>query len=264
MQTLFLRIANFDIKLQFHSVTNTFKDKNVFIKTFTNQLKSFISKDEPSSIHATITFRDKPIYTILYGTKNNAFLEFFTVKNQIHYNSFYHISSYQFYSLLSHILTMLFTKRGGIMIHASAALVRGKVVLFLGNSSAGKSTIIKLLKNKYPILADDHVIIRKKGAKYVAYQTPYPEREDWFSKNSHPLPIGKVYFLKKGLSVSERILQNHEKLTYLLENVPLPEVEKSFYIKFIMSFIAKQNNFYEFTFPKNRIKLEYYFEQIYK
>jgi len=261
MQKLFLAIAGFNIRLTFHTSqthTKSEKDLKILLK---RQLCHFLNKENAKTIHATIDFLDKPNYTILYDKKNGSFIEFFQISNQKNYRTFYHISLYQFYSLLAHILTMLLSKYGGITVHASAALIQGKATIFLGHSGAGKSTIIQLLRSKYPILADDHVIIRKKGAGYVAYQTPYPEREDWFSKNPHPLPIGKMYFLKKGDIVSEQIIKNDEKFARLIENVPLPEIQKNFYITFIMNFVAKQNNFYEFTFPKNQKKLEYYFEQ---
>lgn len=264
MQQLFLTIAGFTIKLVFRSAKTHIKLRDDLMSLLIKQLHNFLYVNRGQTIHATIDFIDKPTNTIIYNKKNSSFMEFFQITDQKNYQTFYHISLYQFYSLLAHVLTMLLSQHGGITIHASAALIQGKATIFLGHSGAGKSTIIQLLRNKYPILADDHVIIRKKGAGYVAYQTPYPEREAWFSKNPNPLPIGKMYFLKKGLYASERIIQNHEKLTYLLENVPLPEIEKNFYIKFIMHFVSKQRNFYEFTFPKNQKTLEYYFQQIHE
>lgn len=42
-------------------------------------------------------------------------------------------------------------------LHASAVQVRGRALLFLGHSTAGKSTISRLLSGRYPIIADDKV-----------------------------------------------------------------------------------------------------------
>lgn len=45
----------------------------------------------------------------------------------------------------------------GLFLHASAVVVDGGAMLFLGHSTAGKSTISRLLGNIHPILADDSV-----------------------------------------------------------------------------------------------------------
>ncbi len=45
----------------------------------------------------------------------------------------------------------------GLFLHASSVLVEGGALLFLGHSTAGKSTISKLLEKTNPILADDSV-----------------------------------------------------------------------------------------------------------
>ena len=44
-----------------------------------------------------------------------------------------------------------------LFLHASSVVVDGGAVLFLGHSSAGKSTIASLLGKAYPVLADDSV-----------------------------------------------------------------------------------------------------------
>jgi len=264
MQTLFLKIADFDIRLSFHTTSETFNSEKYFIDTLTKKLKNFISTEIPLSAHATIKFCSKPSYSILYDTKNSSFIEFFQVKNKIYYTSFYHISLYQFYSLLAHVMNMLLSKHGGIMVHASATLIQGKAFLFLGHSGGGKSTIISLLKNEFTTLADDYVIIRKIKKEYIAYQTPYPEREEWFSKSQSPLQIGKVYFIKKGLKISEKVITNESKVNYLMENTPLPENEKDSYVKFIMDFIAKESYFFEFTFPKNKTVVKNFLQHAYE
>jgi len=44
-----------------------------------------------------------------------------------------------------------------VCLHASAVSVSGKALLFLGHSTAGKSTICRLLSERYPEIADDKV-----------------------------------------------------------------------------------------------------------
>ena len=45
----------------------------------------------------------------------------------------------------------------GLFLHASAVVVEGGAILFLGHSTAGKSTLTRLLNPIYPVLADDAV-----------------------------------------------------------------------------------------------------------
>jgi energy-coupling factor transporter ATP-binding protein EcfA2 len=53
----------------------------------------------------------------------------------------------------------------GIFLHASSVVVDGGAVLFLGHTTAGKSTIVRLLGQAYPVLADDSVyaVRRREG-----------------------------------------------------------------------------------------------------
>ena len=45
----------------------------------------------------------------------------------------------------------------GLFLHASSVVVGGGAFLFLGHSTAGKSTIARLLGKSFPVLADDAV-----------------------------------------------------------------------------------------------------------
>jgi len=49
----------------------------------------------------------------------------------------------------------------GLFFHASAVNIKGRAVLFFGQSGSGKTTISKLLSEKYPIIADDKAWISK-------------------------------------------------------------------------------------------------------
>ena len=45
----------------------------------------------------------------------------------------------------------------GLFLHASAVVVEDRALLFLGHSTAGKSTLARLLGRRLPVLADDAV-----------------------------------------------------------------------------------------------------------
>lgn len=50
----------------------------------------------------------------------------------------------------------------GLFLHASAVIVAGEAILFLGHSTAGKSTIARMLGAAYPVLADDAVFVARR------------------------------------------------------------------------------------------------------
>ncbi len=47
-------------------------------------------------------------------------------------------------------------------LHASSIEISGKALIFLGHSTAGKSTIAGILSKKYPIISDDKIFVFKK------------------------------------------------------------------------------------------------------
>ena len=51
----------------------------------------------------------------------------------------------------------------GLFLHASAVAVNGGAILFLGHSTAGKSTIARLTGTAHPVLADDSVFVSPGG-----------------------------------------------------------------------------------------------------
>jgi len=91
------------------------------------------------------------------------------------------------------------TASGGLVLHASAVLVGGDVVLFSGVSGAGKTTISRLWRRHCPaatILSDDRVVVRPCDGGYRAWGTP------WHGTGRHASPrsgrIRAVLFLRRG------------------------------------------------------------------
>ncbi len=50
-----------------------------------------------------------------------------------------------------------------LFLHAAAARVDGRALVFLGHSTAGKSTLSELLATRYPIIGDDALFLRRTG-----------------------------------------------------------------------------------------------------
>ena len=58
----------------------------------------------------------------------------------------------------------------GLCLHASSVEIKKRALLFLGHSTAGKSTISHILSERYPIIADDKVLIFMKKNRELMVQ----------------------------------------------------------------------------------------------
>ncbi|MBW2059138.1 MAG: hypothetical protein JRJ26_16750 [Deltaproteobacteria bacterium] len=63
----------------------------------------------------------------------------------------------------------------GLIIHACGVVIRGKGLLFVGQSGAGKTTLGRLWKERggAEILSDDRIILRKRAGQFWIYGTPW-------------------------------------------------------------------------------------------
>jgi hypothetical protein len=98
---------------------------------------------------------------------------------------------------LDEILTInLLAHNHGLLVHACGLVDKGKGMLFLGCSSAGKSTLARLWSNnrRAKILNDDRVIIRKINDGFSIYGTPWHGEARIFSVQKAPLE--KIFFIK--------------------------------------------------------------------
>ena len=81
--------------------------------------------------------------------------------------------------LLGPVFAFVLRLRGFISLHASAAVIRGNAVAFVGPGGAGKSTIVgALARGNYPILGDDVAVLEQISEEY--YLRPaYPHVRLW-------------------------------------------------------------------------------------
>ena len=81
--------------------------------------------------------------------------------------------------LLGPVFAFVLRLRGFISLHASAAVIRGNAVAFVGTRGAGKSTIIgALAREGYPILSDD-VAVLEEISKQFCLRSAYPQVRLW-------------------------------------------------------------------------------------
>jgi hypothetical protein len=66
-------------------------------------------------------------------------------------------------------------ERGGLLLHASGAVVGGRALIFPGPSGAGKSTLARKA-GPARMLADDTLAVARRGGRWVACATPFYSR----------------------------------------------------------------------------------------
>lgn len=92
-------------------------------------------------------------------------------------------------------LARILAYRQGCILHASGVILNGKGFLFLGHSEAGKSTMVKFLKDQAEILCDDRMIIRRRPEGFRIYGTWSHGEVPLVSANSASLK--GIFFLNK-------------------------------------------------------------------
>ncbi|MGI8480499.1 MAG: hypothetical protein ACR2MF_00275 [Chthoniobacterales bacterium] len=81
--------------------------------------------------------------------------------------------------LLGPVFAFALRLRGFTVLHASAALIRGNAVAFVGTGGAGKSTIVgALARGGYPILSDDTAVLGESSEEFCITPT-YPHVRLW-------------------------------------------------------------------------------------
>ena len=190
-----LLIAGFPILLRFFPIRDYVYEKKLFKKNILKYLQGFRST-EPLDKHTTINIIDREKYQIVFNRKTS-FAELAFYKNAHTIEIQYQVSIAQFLMTLSNLITALLHQNSGLVLHASACIIDRKAHVFIGQSGAGKSTIVRMLRKKYHILADDLLYLKKIKKDYVAYQTANIEKVRWISKTNESYPLGGIYLLRQ-------------------------------------------------------------------
>jgi len=93
------------------------------------------------------------------------------------------------------LLARVLADRQGFYIHSSGVNFKNNGLLFVGHSEAGKSTLVKMLKDKSEILCDDRVIVRRWPEGFRIHGTWSHGEVSKISAGS--VPLRAIFFLKK-------------------------------------------------------------------
>ena len=133
---------------------------------------------------------------------------------------------------------------GGIILHASAAYKNGQGFLFPGPANAGKSTILKQLKEFSP-LAEEWVAVKKDGSFFFMESIPYQNALNTKKRLQH------VFFLKKGKKVAFKRIKQGEAAKRLLRNCLFSTMHPEIVGKVLagVAEFAREIPCYELEFP---------------
>lgn len=127
---------------------------------------------------------------------------------------------------LSSVMAALLVQRNQILLHASAIIHNDKLVLFIGSSGAGKSSIAaEMTKRGYSLFSDDICVLNTgtDDDKPMTVYASYPMMKLW-KKTIHALEDNRF-------STSHKIRPNADKFGYFFHDIfktkPLP-VKKIF------------------------------------
>jgi hypothetical protein len=92
---------------------------------------------------------------------------------------------------------LLLARAGGVLLHASAVVVRGRAWVFSGPSGSGKTTIAQLAGIR-PVLNDETIALRPGPRAYSAHATPfYGSGGPGMARANRRAPLGGLCFLRK-------------------------------------------------------------------
>lgn len=254
---MYFKIAGFNIKVVLPS-------KNTNVSLFNDietVYKEFILINHPRRMDFTIIIRHihfpYEFVTVQkkVGNKKIVFLNYFEMSDQ-KINTYSHLSINQFMYLIVRITQKLIYQHYGFILHSSASIIKNHVWIFTGNSGAGKSTIMTMLDNIYPGIADDKVIIKKENNYYTCYNGPFFENKNWLKKKKEGYKIDKVCFLHKANYFGlEKINNKNYIAKRLLNQLWVSKEDMKEQYKNILRFIKEVNNFYILSFALDKKRL---------
>lgn len=212
---IYLKIAGFFLKINFRTRNDA---ANKIKRHFLSNYKSFILKKKIKKVNYSIELIERDnkkeisinqflktennVLIRLYSirTKNDSLIKLYSEdKKRKKISIMLPVSSDEIEFILRHIFYKLLKANHSFFMHLAAVIHKGEAYLFLGDSKAGKSTLVKLLKKYMLPICDDRGIIKKEKDLYYLYQSQYKEKNS-YQKNSNGFKINKIFFLKKSIN----------------------------------------------------------------
>jgi hypothetical protein len=129
-------------------------------------------------------------------------------------------------SLVRMLLSFLLAEREGFLLHAAAVVRASRVLVFMGRSGAGKSTVARLASGTAAVLTDEISLLRRERGEWRAYGTPFWGEFHAGGQNAS-FPLTGVYLLQKARENRVEPLERSQALRAVLENVLFFSKEKA-------------------------------------
>lgn len=194
------------IKKNLQSSLRIFFSKNI------SQIEKLMGLLDENSGYASLLMSREPFLLLLFNQKAKDFHIFLNNKAPTSRTWTYRID----------VLRLLFraifaTEKNGILLHASSAEDRGSGYAFVGRSSSGKSTVVRISRFQR-ILSDDTAVIRKINNSYEVFPNP------WWNTSiktdirypNKPAPLKAVFFIRKADKTYMRKMSFKEAMAGLM------------------------------------------------
>jgi len=244
-----LSIAGLPITLKFWPIKDYPHEKRLFKRSLLKYMQNFKSPKHFSK-HTTINIVDLENYQIVFN-KTTSYAELAHYQSEHIIEMPYQISISQFFMTLSNLLASLLLQNNGIILHASACLIEDKVYIFMGPHGAGKSTIVRMLRERFSIVSDDLIYVKKLRNMYVAYQSPVIEKVSWIEKKNIAYPLGGLYILRQSETPYFRKLNDQDAMKNILSNMLLLPKKKEVFIATVFDLLSKKPMISELGFNQN-------------
>jgi len=192
-----LGIAGFRIVFNFRLENKSYSQA---ISSIMRYFMPFVIEKKVDTINYTVEFISRDIHRAADNTqsiiiKNDTYIKLCSsdVSKKV-LTVLFPVGIYGIELVLRMIFFELLPRTHSFCIHASAVISpSGGAYLFLGNSGAGKSTIIHMIGKSFKPLFDDIGFIKKRGSEYYLYVSPYKEKNT-YEKTPKSFLIEKIFF----------------------------------------------------------------------
>jgi hypothetical protein len=156
---------------------------------------------------------------------------------------------FAFENFLRWMISEMAVQKGGLLLHASAKVVEGEALVFLGNHESGKSTAVSLIQPGFTI-ADDVLLVLPHGECFNAYTMPAATKFDQKESEVSSYPVSGIYNLHKSEANGVQACNKVSAYTAVVASIPFLQGVGDNRKLFIARNIIDRLNVYELYFTK--------------